>query len=419
MWRRSVSTKGLWHHGPQRTLVLQPFPVAQPMPWSFPIPRWPTVPMPWAPANDVDLPPALVGESVWDRDSCARTEAAWLRQLTAAELAPLSLAAERVLHASEGAGAAGPLNLQAVEKEALKLMGTATSTCTEDILEMTLRGRGFSVLKGMPVAEWGRAKSGAAFLLFSRLLGPLRMQNASGHILGHVRDLGLSSKDPETRVYQTSERQTFHTDSSDIVGLLCLQPAKSGGTSSMVSASRIFNEIRRQRPDLLQLLLQPIATDRRGDIPPGGKPFFMIPVFSWYQGFLSVQYQRQYIDSAQRFSEAPRLTAAHVEALDFFDAMTNDPRFQCTMHLQPGDLQFVHNHALLHDRSAWVDHPEPELRRHLYRTWMAPPSARPLPPVFAERYGSVVPGNRGGISVAGAKPVASWKPPPDHVAKKK
>ena len=58
----------------------------------------------------------------------------------------------------------------------------------------------------------------------------------------------------------------------------------------------------------------------------GGKPYFLIPVFSWYEGFLSVQYQRQYINSAQRFPDAPRLTAAHVEALDLFDALTNDER---------------------------------------------------------------------------------------------
>ena len=92
-------------------------------------------------------------------------------------------------------------------------------------------------------------------------------QNAQGHLLGHVRDLGVSSTDPNVRIYQTRERQTFHTDSADVVGLLCLKTAKLGGTSPLVSALSIFNEMRKQRPDLLHLLLQPIATDRRGEVP--------------------------------------------------------------------------------------------------------------------------------------------------------
>jgi hypothetical protein len=74
------------------------------------------------------------------------------------------------------------------------------------------------------------------------------------------------------------------------------------------------------------------------------------------------------------------------------------------MRLEPGDLQFVHNHTLLHDRTAFVDWPEPERRRHLLRLWLAVPGARPLPEVFAQRYGSVTVGARGGIVVPGGVP---------------
>ncbi len=138
-------------------------------------------------------------------------------------------------------------------------------------------------------------------------------------MLGHVQDLGLDVNDPNVRIYQTHERQTYHTDSCDIVGLLCLKTAKSGGLSALVSSTTIFNEMRRRRPDLLKLLFQPIATDRRGEVPEGQKPFFEIPVFNWHQGYLTAIYQRQYIDSAQRFPEAPRLSPELVEALDLFD----------------------------------------------------------------------------------------------------
>jgi len=219
-------------------------------------------------------------------------------------------------------------------------------------------------------------------------------------VLGHVRDVGLSSADPNVRIYQTHERQTFHTDSADVVGLLCLQTAKRGGLSALVSSTTLYNELRAHRPELAARLFEPLATDRRGEVPTGAQPYFVIPVFNWFAGRLSAIYQRQYIDSAQRFGSAPRLDAQQIEALDLLDALANDPAQHFTMALEVGDLQFVHNHVLLHDRTAFEDGPEPARRRHLLRLWLAPDGARPLPPVFAQRYGSVTPGARGGVPSA-------------------
>ena len=191
-------------------------------------------------------------------------------------------------------------------------------------------------------------------------------------------------------------------------GLLCLKTARSGGKSLLVSASAIFNEMHRQRPDLLHLLLQPIATDRRGEVPEGMLPYLLIPVFSFYQGAITVFYQRQYIDSAQRFPDAPRLTPLHVEALGMFDSLANDPRLNLTMELEPGDMQFVYNHALLHDRTGFEDWEDPAQKRHLLRLWLSIPGDRALPEIFASRFGSVVAGNRGGVVVAGTAPHIPW-----------
>jgi hypothetical protein len=242
-----------------------------------------------------------------------------------------------------------------------------------------------------------------AFLAIGVHLGKLRMQNAAGHLLGHVKDLGRSSSDPNTRIYQTRERQTHHTDSCDVVGLLCLRAAKAGGLSSLVSSTTIFNEMRRRRPDLLSVLLQPIETDRRGEVPEGSKPYFNIPVFNYHDGLVSAIYQRQYIESARRFPGVEPLSALQVEALDLFDELANDPKLNLMMELKPGDIQLVHNHTILHDRTAFEDYPEPERKRHLLRLWVAPPGARRLPEVYAERFGSITPGDRGGVVVAGAK----------------
>ena len=163
------------------------------------------------------------------------------------------------------------------------------------VLDEVLQGRGFVLLRGLPVARWGPRLSAIAFLGLGLHWGSLRSQNKHGHLLGHVRDAGLSSQDPNVRVYQTRERQNYHTDSCDVVGLLCLHPARSGGLSSLVSSVTIFNEMRKRRPDLAAVLFEPIETDRRGEVPEGQRPFFRIPVFNWHEGLLSTIYNRTYI----------------------------------------------------------------------------------------------------------------------------
>ncbi|HEU4391894.1 MAG TPA: TauD/TfdA family dioxygenase, partial [Blastocatellia bacterium] len=274
------------------------------------------------------------------------------------------------------------------------------------LLDEVLNGRGFVLLRALPVTDWTRLQSAIAFFGIGTHLGSPRSQNGQGHLLGHVKDLGMSSEDPATRIYQTRERQTYHTDSSDVVCLMCLRPAKSGGLSSLVSSVTIFNEMRRRRPDLLKVLFEPIETDRRGETPEGQKPYFKIPVFSWHQGLLSAIYQRQYIESARRFADVPPLTPVQIEALDLFDSLANDPSLHLFMEFQPGDIQIVHNHTILHDRTAFEDWPDADRKRHLLRLWLAPANARPLPSVFAERFGSVVPGDRGGVAVTGMTPTA-------------
>ena len=273
-----------------------------------------------------------------------------------------------------------------------------------------LEGRGFLLIRGMPVGEWPLEKSAGAYYGLGLLMGTPRSQNAAGHLLGHVRDLGLSTDDPRVRIYQTTERQTFHTDSCDVVSLLCLKTAKRGGESAIVSSMAIYCEMYETRPDLLAALFHRFPTDRRGEIPAGKGPFFEIPVFNWHQGFLSAIYARRYITSAQKFDSARRLTPLEIEALDEFDRLANDPAMNLKMEFRPGDMQFLHNHTILHDRLAYEDWPEPERKRHLLRLWLAVPDARPLPPVYAERYGSVTVGDRGGIVVEGTTPTVPLSP---------
>jgi hypothetical protein len=176
-----------------------------------------------------------------------------------------------------------------------------------------------------------------------------------------------------------------------------------------VSSVTIFNELRRRRPDLARVLFEPVETDRRGEAAPGQQPYFRIPVFNWHAGLLTTIYHRPYIESARRFPDVPPLSPAQTEALDTFDALANDPALHFFMEFRAGDIQLVCNHSLLHDRTAFEDWPEPGRKRHLLRLWLAPADARPLPPAFADRYGSLTPGDRGGIQAAGPLSIP-WDP---------
>ena len=123
----------------------------------------------------------------------------------------------------------------------------------------------------------------------------------------------------------------------------------------------------KRRPDLVAEMVKPLYRDRRGEVPEGQKPFFEIPVFNWHKGFLTAIYQRQYIDSAQRFADAPRISPQLKEALDLFDALTNDPRLHHFMEFKPGDVQILNNFVMLHSRREYEDWPEENRRRHLLR----------------------------------------------------
>lgn len=333
------------------------------------------------------LPPIQRHPAAWYGPAMARMEHEWLGRLTPSDINELEHAAQAWVDPRRDLAAltAGQFALPTLRGKLLSLRGEL------------LHGRGFAVLRGLPVERYNERETAVIFCGLGCHIGSARTQNAQGQLLGHVRDLGLSSRDPNVRVYQTSERQSFHTDSADVVGLLCVQNAMSGGDSLLVGSSTVFNELHRRWPELLPLLLQPMATDRRGEMRPGQDPFFLIPVFNYHAGFLTAIYQRQYIDSAQRFPDAPRLGASHIDALDRLDQLANSPELNFSMRLEPGDMQFVYNHALLHDRTAFTDWPEPRRKRHLLRLWLAVPGDRPLPDCFSSRYGSVEIGNRGGV----------------------
>ena len=343
-----------------------------------------------APTQQAAMPPGRIdGPSAWRGDELAAQPERWLFRIDEEDQLELERAVKGLQQRSV------PFHEISPETFPLPRLGSHIKTLLHDQL---LNGLGFVLMRGLPVDRWSHEQSATAYLGIGSYLGSFRSQNAKGHLLGHVRDLGLDIRNQTTRYYQTTRQLDYHTDSCDIVGLLCLKTSKEGGASRIVSSVTLYNEIRERRPDLLPLLFNLFPTDRRGEIPPGMDPWFEVPVFSWYEGKLNAIYSGQYIRSAQvNHPEACRLSAAEHEAIDLLDQLADDPALRLQMAFKPGDMQFLHNHQVLHSRTDFIDWPEPERKRHLLRLWVAPGAGRPLPPSYASRYGSLTPGDRGGI----------------------
>lgn len=258
------------------------------------------------------------------------------------------------------------------------------------------RGRGFWLLRGLPVEQMTHHDAAVAYWGIGLHMGVPVSQNSRGHLLGHVTDEGVDIRDPGSRGYQTRVRLPYHTDSSDTVGLLCLQPSKSGGLSSLVSSTTVFNETLARRPDLANLWFQNWYYDRRNEERPGEAPFFATPLAVWHEGLLSIRYVRSFLDTALRHDAVPRRTDDEAAFLDLVDAITVEDGIALQMDFRPGDIQFVCNYSMLHSRTSYEDWPEPERKRHLLRLWISLDEGRPLP----ERFGRGVTAGlvgRGGI----------------------
>ena len=296
----------------------------------------------------IDLPPRQDRAAAWYGPALARRPDAWTVHLKTGHIDEMEAAVQTAM-ATHGE------DIAAISSGTFPL--PTLGPVLVSLRERLINGLGFALIRGLPIERFSRRQAATLFFGVGTHLGRARSQNAAGHILGHVRDAGKAATDTDVRIYQTRERQTFHTDSADVVALLCLKQSKSGGESLLVSAETLYNVFLDRRPDLLPRLFDAIATDRRGEVPTGMKPYFEIPVYSWFADRLTVMYQRQYIDSAQRFPAAPRLTPDHVAALDLFDELADDQALHLIMRLEPGDMQFVYNHALLHDRRGFEDWP--------------------------------------------------------------
>ena len=245
-------------------------------------------------------------------------------------------------------------------------------------------GRGFVLLRGLPVARWSGAEVRIALWGLGAHLGRPVGQDRAGSLLHDVRDTGRPfGSDESIRYFQTNHAIRLHTDGGDIFVLACVRQGARGGKTLVVSAVEVFNEIVRRRPDLAAVLQEDFWVDARSQRADGAR-CQVLPVYTWHAGHLSILLKAEYIYSAQRFEDVPRLTAAQVEALELFHRVTEEPGMALGLELGPGDVLLASNHTIVHGRTAFEDRPGAAERRHLLRLWLTIPNGRPLPPHYAD-----------------------------------
>jgi Taurine catabolism dioxygenase TauD, TfdA family len=318
---------------------------------------------------------AATGASVWTAAEMRSTRR-WLCEVSGEDIAELDRALAQVRRQE--------LRIP-FSKDQFPLGGLATRLLT--LRHEIESGTGVVLMRGLPVDRYGLDGSRLVYWGLGTYLGTALAQTPRAELLIDVRDTGGDQyKDPTARGYHTHRRLPFHNDQGDVVGLLCLHGAKSGGLSCIASAAAVHNEILRTRPDLLSVLYQPYYSDIRGEQPAGRKPYYAEPRFANWQGRLFCVHGRTYIDSAQRFPEVPRLTPEMIEAMELIDTLANSERFRLDMDFKPGDIQFLNNHVVVHSRTDFEDYDEPERKRHLLRLWLRTPAYAQLPPFFDQRF---------------------------------
>lgn len=230
---------------------------------------------------------------------------------------------------------------------------------------------GFVLLRGLDVDRFGPDVH-LAYLALGLRLGTPAPQNLAGELLTHVRDTGADPQRIETRLYTTRAEQDFHTDGADVIGLLCLRTAVRGGESLLASSPAIVEELRRTEPALHDALFSPFPWHYQE----AGQPalWFERPICTrTAAGGLNTFFIPWYIHRSQTLPDAPRLTDVQRAAVDAVSRLANDPRFAISMQFRPGDVQLLKNAAILHKRTAYDDHDDPALRRHLLRLWLSAP----------------------------------------------
>lgn len=349
-------------------------------------------------------PRPLLGPCAWRGDELTR-DTSWVMSWTAAEVAELDAAARRAR--ARGVG------WREVTREVFPLDAVAAKLAgVADELE---DGRGVAKLTGLPVGRWDDATLRLVWMGLARHLGAARFQDCRGQLMRDIRDEGGDVGRRHGQITNPGDGQAFisssartyssgalrwHTDRTDVVGLLTASQAKAGGISKVASSVAVHNAMLERRPDLAALLYRPIWRSRLGEEQGGETAIYPLPIFGVRDGRFTSHYSRTYVEAAQMLPQTPRMSEAQWEALDLLAALCDELGYD--MRLETGDIQFINSHVTYHARTPFEDDPASGQVRRLLRVWLCLPERhRALPVDQAILWRNVEAGAlRGGIAQA-------------------
>jgi hypothetical protein len=247
-------------------------------------------------------------------------------------------------------------------------------------------GRGFVLMRGFPVERYTQDDLQRIYWGIGTHIGTAESQNIKGELMQNIADMGFDYRLSEHRGSMTSAELRPHCDITDVVGLMCVRAAKSGGTSTIRSAMTIYNEALQNAPELVPALHRGFHFELDGKGPTGhpNEVTHRVPTFSWHQGYIACRFNQKAIEAGAVKAGAP-LSTLEQRAVDFVGEAAVREDIELSMDFRPGDIQWLNNYVILHSRTNYADYAEPERKRLLLRLWLNHPNARPLDSDFANK----------------------------------
>ena len=263
----------------------------------------------------------------------------------------------------------------------------AMLACREQMARVRLildHGVRFAIVDRLPLAEMDAGEATTIYWLLSSMVSRPVAQKLDGTLIYDVLDTGEEALPGSgVRPDKTNIEIRFHNDNAyndtppDYVGLLCLRQAMSGGHSRVLSFHSAYNALLAEYPSRLPRLHQPFWFDRQREFHPGESPVFTAPVFE-NSGELKARFSVHQINSGYTMRGEP-VDPEGRAALDAMLEIFEEDQLPVDFDLEPGQIQFVDNRALGHSRTAFIDYPEPDRKRHLVRLWMRDHGRRAYP----------------------------------------
>ena len=216
--------------------------------------------------------------------------------------------------------------------------------------------------------------------------------------ISEVKATGMNYRSNSGRGYNSNAKLDFHTDGCDLVGLACYNKAKKGGQSLIASSVTAWQKLQFERSDLAEVAMKNFYFSHNQEEIPGECPYYVQPLFDEEGGHLFGKWNWNRVRTAQKLKNIPKLTLKQVECINYLEEILRRPDVLFSYWFEPGDLQFINNHVILHSRTSFEDFDQEDRKRLLIRIWIAPPYSLRLPNSWKSFWKSIEPGTvRGGI----------------------